>query len=139
MTSCIFRPGLITLLTIFAVSALGCAEQDYGDLGKVTGTVTFDGQPYPDALITFTPDEGRPSRAITDQSGNYELIYIRDTKGAEPGKHSVMITTVPPEQPDNYTGPKFKEPIPAKYNVRSELTETVELGPNIFNFDLDKK
>ncbi len=139
MKSCIFQPGLITLIAIFAVSAVGCAEQDYGDLGKVTGTVTMDGQPYPDALITFTPDEGRPSKGVTDQSGNYELIYIRDTKGAEPGKHHVMITTEPPDQPDDYKGPKFKDPIPPKYNVRSQLTETVELGPNTFDFDLTKK
>ncbi|PQO32817.1 carboxypeptidase regulatory-like domain-containing protein [Bremerella cremea] len=138
MTSCKYNPGLLSLLAILAVSALGCAEEDYGDLGKVTGVVTMDGQPYPGAMITFTPSEGRPSKGITDQSGNYELIYIRDTKGAEPGQHRVMITTVPPDQPDNYSGPKFKDPIPSKYNLRSELTENVVLGPNEFNFDLKK-
>ncbi|RCS46331.1 carboxypeptidase regulatory-like domain-containing protein [Bremerella cremea] len=139
MTSCNFQPGIATWIVILTVSILGCAEQDYGDLGKVTGTVTVDGQPYSGALVTFTPEEGRPSRGMTDAAGNYELIYIRDTKGAEPGKHLVAITTVPPEQPDDYKGPEFREPIPAKYNVRSELDRTVELGPNTFDFELTKK
>lgn len=126
--------GLCSLLL-----AVGCSQQDYGDLGKATGVVTLDGNPYPGAMVTFTPDKGRPSIGITKDDGSYELIYIRDTKGALPGEHRVAISTVPPVQSDDYRGPAFKEPLPLRYNKRSELTRTVELGPNTFDFDLKSK
>ncbi|WDI43931.1 carboxypeptidase-like regulatory domain-containing protein [Bremerella sp. P1] len=130
--------GFCAALTIVLV-AVGCSQEDYGDLGKVTGTVTLDGKPYPNAVVRFSPEKGRPSTAVTDDTGSYELTYIRTTKGAEPGEHRVAISTEPPTVDDNYKGPKFKDPIPVRYNRRSELTRTVELGPNEFDFELKSK
>ncbi|QDU73588.1 hypothetical protein Pan97_05640 [Bremerella volcania] len=117
----------------------GCSQEDYGDLGKVTGTVTLDGEPYANAIVTFSPQKGRPSTALTDEMGNYELVYIRTTKGAEPGEHQVTISTQPPTVDDSYQGPKFKDPIPVRYNRRSELSRTVQLGVNEFDFELTSK
>lgn len=134
-----FKTVLATLGLCSFLISLGCSQEDYGDLGKATGVVTLDGSPYPGAMITFTPDKGRPSIGITKDDGTYELVYIRDTKGAEPGEHRVSINTVPPVQPDDYRGPAFKEPLPSRYNRKSELTRTVELGPNTFDFELKSK
>ncbi|GAA4431440.1 carboxypeptidase-like regulatory domain-containing protein [Bremerella cremea] len=115
----------------------GCTPSPYGDLGLVTGTVTYEGQPYPNAMVLFTPTAGgRPSRGITDESGKYELIYIRTTRGALPGDHTVMITTVPPPSEERKI---FKETLPPRYNTRTELQHTVELGENVIDFDLEKK
>lgn len=130
-------PAAIGLVLILL--SLGCSQQDYGDLGKATGVVSLDGQPYPGAMITFTPANGRPSIGLTNEDGAYELIYIRNTKGAVPGEHRVSISTVPPVQPDDYRGPAYKEPIPARYNRRSDLTRTVQLGTNTFDFELKSK
>ncbi|WP_146119113.1 carboxypeptidase-like regulatory domain-containing protein [Blastopirellula marina] len=140
MTSSILKPFSLSLMVLATLAVAGCGQQSYGDLGLVTGTVTMDGQPVKEAMVTFTPsDGGRPSRGVTDESGKYELIYIRTTKGAVPGEHRVMIETIAPDQGDSYRGPAFKDPIPAKYNKKSQLTETVELGPNTLDFNLEKK
>jgi len=123
-------------LTVLLAMVIGCSQSEYGDLGRVTGKVKMDGSPYSNAIVTFTPQNGRPSTGITNESGDFELVYIRATKGAEPGQHRVTITTIPPAQPDSVNGPAFKDPVPLKYNRRSELTRTVEKGSNEFEFEL---
>ena len=122
-----------------ALFLAGCSASEYGDLGLVTGTVTLDGEPYPNAEITFAPQTGRPSSGMTDEQGHYQLRYIRETMGALPGEHRVRISTTPPLRDPSYRGPAFKDPIPAKYNRRTELTAMVEKGPNTFDFDLKSK
>ncbi len=129
----------VGLALVLAMLTVGCAQEDYGDLGKVTGKVTLDGSPYADAIVTFAPKGGRPSKGVTNADGSYELTYIRATKGAEPGDHIVSIETQAPTQADDYRGPAFKDPIPMRYNRRSELKRTVVQGENTFDFDLKSK
>jgi hypothetical protein len=79
---CITRLG--TLLLMGAL--VGCGNDG---LGQVTGVVTLDGQPLPDALLVFTPVRGgRPASARTDESGRYALVYSRDAEGAAIGEHT---------------------------------------------------
>lgn len=122
-----------------ALFLAGCSANQYGDMGLVSGTVTLDGKPYPNAEVTFAPQEGRPSSGLTDEQGRYELRYIRTTMGAVPGEHRVRIETTPPLRDPSYRGPAFKDPIPAQYNRRSELTAVVEKGPNSIDFKLLSK
>ena len=76
------------------VLPVGCAKGDRPPLGGVHGTVTLDGKPLAGAIVTFEPVEpGRISMGMTDDNGKYELIYIRDEKGAKAGAHRVQITT----------------------------------------------
>ena len=126
------------LTTVLAVSA-GCSGGGTPDVGVVTRTVTMDGKPLENAEIVFAPSSGRPSMGLTDSNGKYELTYIRDVKGAVPGTHKVRITTRPESRPDDYTGPQFKETIPAKYNADTTLTADVKAGENTFNFDLQSR
>ena len=61
-------------------------------LGEVSGQVTFNGEPLPKAVVAFEPlGGGRPSIGQTDDQGRYELIYLRDIRGALVGKHRVKI------------------------------------------------
>ena len=41
--------------------------------------------------VTFAPDVGRPSYGETGDDGMYELVYIRDVKGAKVGRHTVTV------------------------------------------------
>ena len=66
---------------------------------------------------------------VTDADGNYTLNYIRDVQGAAVGRHSVRITAGDP-----VTGKP--EPVPARYNVKTELRKEVKAGENEINFDL---
>ncbi len=114
---------------ILAISLMvtGCSDSgDRPDIGEVTGVVTLDGQPLPNASIAFVQTGFRPSVGETDSEGRYELLYIRDIKGAAVGTHLVKIKLF---------GRRGK-PLPRRYNVKSELTRDVAPGQNEINFDL---
>jgi hypothetical protein len=114
----------------------GCSGDKVPRLGRVTGAVTLDGQPVPDASVTFDaaqPGES-PSIGKTDASGNYEMYYSRGHKGATIGEHTVYISTYQPKTDENPQSKK--ETIPAKYNGKSELKATVNRGANKLDFEL---
>lgn len=123
----------VTALVLVGMT-VGCGNKD---LGGVYGTVTLDGSPLEEAMVTFTPVEGgRPAAGRTDADGNYELVFSRDDEGALIGEHFVSISTynvVPGEDDQDKVIP---ERVPAKYNVNSELKETVDAGSNKIDFDL---
>ncbi|MGY8770429.1 MAG: carboxypeptidase-like regulatory domain-containing protein [Pirellulales bacterium] len=128
-----------SVLCLIALSGISCSGNSNSDLGLVSGTVTLDGAVYPQAQVVFTPNEGRPSMGITDSNGKYQLIYIRDTKGANIGAHQVSISTVPEVTSDADDGPPFVETIPAKYNSKTTLSVQVEAGDNTHDFPLISK
>jgi hypothetical protein len=115
---------------LFALLA-GCGERG-PSLANVSGTVTLDGQPLPNARVTFYPVSGiRESTGLTDPSGKYELIYLRDTHGAALGDHVVRIHKQAIEE-----GVAAPSPLPLKYNEESELTTIVVSGQNTCDFSL---
>ncbi len=71
---------------------VGCGR---ADVVPVKGTVTRGGQPVANVVIWFTPTEGRPSWALTDAQGKFELDYSREYKGAKVAKHRVTINYEP--------------------------------------------
>ncbi len=148
-------------LSRFGVSFFMCLAVTGCDsgpaLGTVTGQVTMDGKPLPNVAVTFIPAAGGGSASgITDASGKYELNYL-DRKGALIGKHKVAVTTVqqpqskidmsqiPSDSPEYAKALEasqggynviFKEPIPEKYNDKSELQYEVKSGSQTINLDL---
>lgn len=128
---------MLSLTLSLLLTACGGAPDDQPELGTVSGVVTMDGTPLPNANVRFYPDAGRASAAKTDDSGTYELIYIRDEMGAVPGKHSVKITTL--NEDEDPFGKQGSETVPEKYNKKTTLEATVEPGENTINFDLESK
>lgn len=129
---------------IFLLSLLiaGCSQtpQDMPEIAPVTGTVLLDGKPLPYATVVFQPDEGRSSNGQTDAEGHYELLFNKDSMGAELGSHKVYITTYREfDNPDNPNQKATPELLPSKYNSKTELTATVEPGDNEISFDLKSK
>ncbi|WP_254506716.1 Ig-like domain-containing protein [Anatilimnocola floriformis] len=76
------------LMLLLAVTCIGCGRSD---VVPVSGTVVRGGQPVPNVVVWFTPAEGRPSWALTDSNGHFELEYNREHKGAKVGKHVVTV------------------------------------------------
>lgn len=103
-------------------------------MGRVSGVVTLDGQPLPDATVMFQPPDGRPSQATTDKSGNYSLTYLDGVPGAKLGVNTVIIRTEIPGEDGQ--PPIAKEKLPKKYHAESELRAEVKAGSNKFNFEL---
>ena len=128
------------VLAVALASTCACRSRpgDQPDLGTVTGVVTMDGAPLAGALVSFAPEEGRASQAVTDAEGRYELVYVGNTKGAKVGPHKVYITTYIADDSDP-DARKIKETIPAKYHMSTTLTADVKDGKNTFDFKLESK
>jgi hypothetical protein len=76
------------LAVLACVLVAGC---DSSNVVRVSGTLTYKGQPVPNAIVHFVPANGRPSMGETDKDGKFTLIYDPQTKGAERGKHRVFV------------------------------------------------
>ncbi|MEW4486866.1 carboxypeptidase regulatory-like domain-containing protein [Thalassoglobus sp. JC818] len=127
-------PMRILLCLMLIAPLAGCGGSD-NDLQRVTGKVTLDGQPLPDAFVVFAPKEGgTTSYGKTDSQGVYEMMFSDDEKGAWVGVNVVKISTGDVGS-GNSAG--AKEKVPAVYNMSSTLTADVAAtGSNEFNFDL---
>ncbi|QDT90119.1 carboxypeptidase-like regulatory domain-containing protein [Gimesia algae] len=94
----------------------------------------MDGSPLAGANIIFQPQEGGASFALTDDNGNYKLLYNANTVGAIPGAHAVKISKEKnPEEPGQNL-------VPPRYNDQSTLTAEVKAGDaNQIPFELTTK
>ena len=123
--------------SLLAMLATGCGSSD--KLGTVTGTVTLDGKPLPQASVTFSRGQGRMSVGTTDEQGRYKLLYTVNQQGAEPGTHTVSITTqiyAVSGEADLAAVEGRQELLSPRYNEKTELTAEVKPGRNTIDFDL---
>ena len=129
------RPALV--LATGAMLLAGCGRGS--NLRKVNGTVTLDGKPLPDAVVSFRPVEGgRQSSGRTDANGRYELRYSAKELGAVVGKHKVTLTTATGEDSQaRFRGDK----VPPQYRdgVETKLEEEVSRGPNTIDLHLTSR
>lgn len=140
--------ALMSVIGILFFSGCG-VPRDYPPLGRVTGTVTLDGQPVEGAKVAFFPDEGRSSAAMTDSQGKYDLFFANAVRGAAVGAHRVSINKIqqdpkyvplPIEKAIYDPGPTMINLLPARYSgTKSELTATVNEGRNTIDFQLESK
>jgi hypothetical protein len=139
MRNAIVKYGLASVL--FATLA-GCG--DGLDLTGVTGTVSLDGKPVPNAVVTFVPQggTGSPSNGVTDAEGRYTLMFSRDREGAFVGTHDVTVETEQvsieeqSEMADEGIAPGEFVKLPAKYASKGELVKEVKPGDNTIDLDL---
>jgi hypothetical protein len=87
-SSCSLR--IAALVTLLALA--GCGSDDYPEMARVTGTVTYKGKPVSNIMVNFMPTAGRPSWGKTDADGKFEMIYDADRKGVKMGHHKVYFT-----------------------------------------------
>lgn len=138
------RKNISSSLTAFTLivllATLGCSGAG-SEHGHVTGTLTINGSPVEEAVVTFAPVEGgRSAVAVTKADGTYELNYTPGVKGAKVGNNSVRITTyVAPELDDNnrVVTPAKPERLPPKYSRGEELKVEVKPGENTFDFAVE--
>lgn len=128
----------VAMLSTFAFLSLGgCGGRS--DIGRVSGTITLEGQPLANARVIFQPQAaGSASYGVTDAEGHYTLQYNADTEGAMIGRHTVSVSTFMAGDPDaDPPGQISEERIPAKYNATSELMAEVTAGDNSIDFALE--
>ncbi|MGE3818462.1 MAG: carboxypeptidase-like regulatory domain-containing protein [Isosphaeraceae bacterium] len=71
----------------------GCGGSEV-ELVSVTGTITLNGEPLPNAEVCFTPDPSQKfhesAMDVTGPQGNYKL-KTGDAFGIQPGKYTVHV------------------------------------------------
>ncbi len=146
----------VTMIALASLITLGCGPSG-PSLGQVNGRVTLDDKPLPNVAVTFMPTgEGGTASGITDANGNYVLTHANG-KGTPVGKNKVAVTTVqkpqstvdmsqiPSDSPEYEKALKdaeggynvvFTEPIPEKYNAKTELEFDVKAGSQVIDLKL---
>jgi hypothetical protein len=125
-----------------------CAGCGRSDLGRVSGTVTMDGEPVEGVTVTFMPNGGGGvSFGTTDSNGEYTLTHFSGSRGAVIATHSVSIE-VDEDDEENWDSEGYEEEpeeaedepverrIPERYNDETELTAEVSAGDNPIDFTL---
>ena len=125
------------LVLLAGMLLVGCRKQY--EIPSVDGVVRLDGKPLPDAVVRFIPQQGRASVGKTKADGGYSLQYTGKQRGAEPGRHTVVITSeISPIGGEGNAVPVGgrKELLPARYHTKTGLTADVKSGANTIDFDL---
>lgn len=149
--------GLLAIVLMASLS--GCGSSDgLAKRYKVSGKVTYKGQPLAKGNIMFYPATTDPKGVNngatgTIVNGEYQLSTVTDNDGAYPGEYVVAIESKDVDMKQAEGGVKggvFKQDdvakayrgakslIPAKYAVAetSGLKASVKSGSNSFNFEL---
>jgi len=128
---------MVVLLSASLISMVGCAEKNE-NLGKVSGTITLDGEPLKHAVITFQPQGGRPAFGKTGEDGTYTMMYSASEAGATIGVNKVSISNGGERRNEETDEVWYqKEEVPPKYNARTELEFDVQPGTQTHDFLLE--
>lgn len=136
--------GLWLVLAWMLGAALGCGSANDR---AVTGTVTLDGQPLANALVTFYPEGKTPGlggSGRTGADGKYTLTPSRKGQGLAPGEYRVVIRR--PLNPDGSPADpnvppiesQARETLPPTYSQResSVLKVNVTRDQTVHDFPL---
>jgi hypothetical protein len=136
---------------MFPLLNSGCgADPSMPKLGKVTGKVTYKGEPLKGGSVTFTPDAakggatGQNALGQIESDGSYELTTFNTGDGAILGQHVVTVQAYAdtdafkPKADGTYSYKLPKPTIPLKY-TKSDSTPlrlTVTEGVNKLDIEL---
>ena len=117
----------------------GCSKPEV--LSSVSGTVTFNGQPFPagaGAVCFYSAEQDSSARCTIQEGGKYVFPTPLPV-----GNYQVFISDPPALGPPEPGAPPPRQParvnFPDKYRSfeTSGLTFRVEEGPNEFNINLE--
>jgi hypothetical protein len=111
------------------VLVVGCRNEPY-KVAHVSGRVTLDGQPVPNAAIVFSPvatkdnnEPGPDSGARTDADGRFTLTLTGTSRaGAVVGKHKVRITLIQDSNSSDDLPKQYKK-LPGKFSGKNTILE----------------
>ncbi len=137
---------------LFIVATIGCGSRGLR-VEYVEGIVTLDGEPVPEATVTFLPTKETPpmemATGMTDANGAYKLSSVtgQATAGAVAGEYKVLVTKVTTDGNEVEYGAirsvnavKYTHHVPAVYrdSQKTPLTVTVIKGKNNIPLKLTK-
>lgn len=121
------------LTLLLAVPAIGCGDGKAA-VYPVTGTVTYEGTPVENGSIVFDPADGKGMSAMAG------IVNGEITGEVPAGEKILRISGVRTTGKKDQYGEEVTESfIPEKYNLQSDLKETVSAdGENKFVIELKK-
>jgi hypothetical protein len=145
--------GVAGLLVL--VAFVGCSQS--GSFSRVSGKVTFNGEPVEGARVTFVgTTEARDGSheeysSRTDSSGKYAISGVKKSPGIPPGVYKVVVTKLTPK-----TGARISEALdptqlemsglgtnalPNEYASAqtTKLSADLDPGKNVKDFDLKSR
>src|SRR5688572_136090 len=79
----------MTRIAALCLLLAGCGSKT----SSVSGTVTLDGKPLPDATIQFVPDgAGRDATGQTDKNGYFSMSTFKPGDGVVAGNYKVVVS-----------------------------------------------
>ncbi|MGE3805506.1 MAG: carboxypeptidase-like regulatory domain-containing protein [Gemmataceae bacterium] len=126
---------LLTLLLLLP----GCA-QPQEQLGKLTGKVTFQGQPVKEGVVIFSnAAKGVHMTANLNEQGTYTVEMAKGF-GLPLGTYAVSVSPPIVDLPTGSAPPPVKEhpeiPLPYRDPKTSGLSVTIVDGDNTFDIDM---
>jgi len=95
-----FRSVVYFFSILLVATFLGCGSSGGLKVEYVEGTVTLDGEPVPEASVTFVPTTETPpietAMGMTNERGVYKLSSMngKPLAGAVAGEYKVMISKI---------------------------------------------
>jgi len=129
----------VVICMIILLAAVGCGRST---MAPVSGTVTWQGKPVPDAMVLFVHRNRPGASGRTDTAGRFSLTTLKPGDGSFLGPVRVTLQPfVPGNDPDKPTPPPPPRPdIPDRYRTvdKTPLTAEVVAGKkNVIDFKLD--
>jgi hypothetical protein len=129
--------ALLTYGTYFMFDRMMGRGVKLPPLGYVTGTVTLDGSPLGAASVYFSPqptadDAKKPSDlrprtsvAVTDDKGQYRMVYLDQTEGVAVGQCRVWISKL---------NEKGRQLVTGEFNEMNLTVREVKSGSQKYDF-----
>jgi hypothetical protein len=129
----------VAICIIILLAAVGCGRPT---MAKVSGIVTWQGKPVPDAIVQVIHKNRPGASGRTDAAGRFSLTTLKPGDGAFIGPVRVTVQPfLPGTDPDKPTPPPPPRPdIPDRYRTvnKTPLTAEVVAGTkNVIDFKLD--
>jgi hypothetical protein len=147
----LYSVGRVCLVIVGSLVVAGCGGGDavkHVAVFKITGTLTFQGKPLPQAIVTFSPKEGQPvATGTTNDKGQFTLSTYADGDGAAAGNYGVVVSKATSSGPsadaahgvnaspvagghDETRSAASGSLIPANYSDATQTPLTAKVDPN---------
>jgi hypothetical protein len=123
---------IVAACVVIAISGCTKSTETYAE---VTGTVTIDGVPAANVLVTFEPQSENPRKmrpssfGPTNENGEFRMMRRATQSGVVTGLHHVRITPIEREGGKNTV-------VHPRYQANNALWSDVAPGDNLINFEL---
>ena len=115
-------PVALTQLVLFTSLALGCGSGDTGH--RLSGKVTFNGQPVPSGKVLIVPDSAKGNKGAAGYAditnGTYDTSAAGG-KGVVAGAVTITVEGIDPKPPPGAEPDVTKTVLFANYEEKAEL------------------